>query len=62
MKLQNIFIEIPSLTEKTSGVLGTLLNQKFFQGDKRYITESLHRFGIVNQELLNFIILKPLLL
>jgi hypothetical protein len=56
----NIFLEIPCLTEKSQALSGTSLAKKWFKNaDKRYLSESLQKFIDYNKDLLDFLGVNP---
>ncbi|AKB40002.1 McrC family protein [Methanosarcina mazei] len=56
----NIFLEIPCLTEKSQSLSGMFLAKKWFKNaDKRYLAESLQKFVDYNKDLFDFLGVVP---
>ena len=56
----NIFLEIPCLTEKSQALSGLFLAKKWFKNaDRRYLTESLQKFIDYNKDLFDFLGVSP---
>lgn len=52
----NIFLEIPCLTEKSQSLSGVFLAKKWFKNaDRRYLAESLQKFVDYNKNLFDFL-------
>jgi hypothetical protein len=57
---ENIFLEIPCLTEKSSSISGLFLAKKWFKkADRRYLTEYLQKFNGYNKEFFDFLQVTP---
>jgi hypothetical protein len=60
---QNIFCEIPCLTEQSSFLSGLELQKKWFKAsDKRYLAEALQKFTGYNRDLLLFLGVTPIIM
>lgn len=59
---EDIFCEIPCLTERSASLSGLELQKKWFRGsDKRYLAEALQKFISYNKELLEFLGVTPII-
>ncbi len=57
---ENIFLEIPCLTEKSQSISGLFLAKKWFKNaDKRYIAEHLQKFIDYNKDYFAFLEVSP---
>lgn len=62
-KVEDIFIEVPCLTEKSNFLSGLSLGKKWFKSaDKRYIGQYLQKFIQYNFDLFNFLGITPFLI
>lgn len=53
---ENVFLEIPCLTEEFPPILGLLLTKKWFKkADKRYLAEYLQKFNDYNKDFFEFL-------
>jgi len=59
---EDIFCEIPCLTERSAFLSGIELQKRWFRGsDKRYLSEALQKFISYNKELLDFLGVTPII-
>jgi len=57
---ENIFLEIPCLTEEFSSISGLILAKKWFRkADKRYLAEYLQKFNDYNKDFFDFLQVSP---
>src|SRR5665647_928605 len=57
---ENIFLEVPCLTEKSQSISGLFLAKKWFKkADKRYLAEYLQKFIDYNKDSFDFLQVTP---